>query len=181
MSTKNKKLLSVLGVAVVVVIVMGTALLGQKDKPSTADPASAPSDISVKDVDHDNTPESGSDEPPVTVPDVAKPEMTDSQPQSDTVLNVEKEDQVNVNLTDSEKKPETTPPPAPSQEEQQTSTEKNEPIVHELDNNKPQTGDTQNGSIYLEGFGWITDEGGGTIQENIHSDGDINKQVGNMG
>ncbi len=177
MSTKNKKLLSVLGVAVVVVIVMGTALLGQKDKPSTADPASAPSDISVKDVDHDNTPESSSDEPLVEVPDVAKPETTDSQPQTDTVLNVEKEEQVNVNLTNSEKKPETTPPPAPSQEEQQTA----EPIVHEPNNNKPQTGDTQNGSIYLEGFGWITDEGGGTIQENIHSDGDINKQVGNMG
>ena len=32
-----------------------------------------------------------------------------------------------------------------------------------------------------EGFGWITDEGGGTVQENVHSDGDINKQVGNMG
>ena len=24
----------------------------------------------------------------------------------------------------------------------------------------------------------ITDEGGGTVQENVHSDGDINKQVG---
>ena len=36
-------------------------------------------------------------------------------------------------------------------------------------------------AIYLEGFGWITDEGGGTVQENVHSDGDINKQVGNMG
>lgn len=181
MSKKNKKLLSVLGVVTVAVIVIGAVLLGQNEKPSTVDPASAPSDISVKDVDNSNTPESSSDEPLVEVPDVSKPEATDSQPQTDTILNVEKEEQVNVNLTNSEKKPETTPPPAPSQEEQQTATEKNEPIVHEPDNNKPQTGDTQNGSIYLEGFGWITDEGGGTIQENIHSDGDINKQVGNMG
>ena len=47
--------------------------------------------------------------------------------------------------------------------------------------NQPQNGDTQNGSIYIEGFGWIPDEGGGTIQEEIHSDGDINKQVGIMG
>ena len=96
-------------------------------------------------------------------------------------MNVEEEDQVDVNLTDSEKKPETTPPPAPSQEEQQAASEKDEPIVHEPDSNQPQTGDTQGGSIYLEGFGWITDEGGGTVQENVHSDGDINKQVGNMG
>lgn len=42
-------------------------------------------------------------------------------------------------------------------------------------------GDTQGGSIYLEGFGWIPDEGGGSVQHNIDSDGDINKQVGNMG
>ena len=26
-----------------------------------------------------------------------------------------------------------------------------------------------------------TVQGGGTVQENVHSDGDINKQVGNMG
>ena len=91
------------------------------------------------------------------------------------------EDQLDVNLTDSEKKPETTPPPAPSQEEQQAASEKDEPIVHEPDSNQPQTGDTQGGSIYLEGFGWITDEGGGSVQHNIDSDGDINKQVGNMG
>ena len=183
MSTKNKKLLSVLGVAVVVVIVivMGTALLGQKNKPSTADPASAPSDVSAEDVDSSNTPDSSSSEPLVMVPDASKPEATDSQNQTDAVLDVEKEDQVDVNLTNSEKKPETTPPPAPSQEEQQAASEKDEPIVHEPDSNQPQTGDTQNGSIYLEGFGWITDEGGGTVQENVHSDGDINKQVGNMG
>lgn len=181
MSTKNKKLLSVLGVAVVVVIVMSTALLGQKDKPSTADPASTPSDVSAEDVDSSNTPDSSSSEPLVVVPDTSKPEATDSQNQTNAVLNVEEEDQVDVNLTDSEKKPETTPPPAPSQEEQQTATEKNEPIVHEPNNNQPQTGDTQNGSIYLEGFGWITDEGGGSVQHNIDSDGDINKQVGNMG
>ena len=88
---------------------------------------------------------------------------------------------MDVDLTDREKKPETTPPPAPSPEEQQAASEKDEPIVHEPDSNQPQTGDTQGGSIYLEGFGWITDEGGGSVQHNIDSDGDINKQVGNMG
>ena len=103
----------------------------------------------------------------MVVPDASKPEATDSQNQTDAVLNVEEEDQVDVNLTDSEKKPETTPPPAPSQEEQQAASEKDEPIVHESDSNQPQTGDTQGGSIYLEGFGWITDEGGGTVQENV--------------
>ena len=132
-------------------------------------------------MDSSNTPDSSSSEPLVVVPDASKPEATDSQNQTDAVLNVEEEDQVDVNLTDSEKKPETTPPPAPSQEEQQAASENNEPIVSDPAANQPQNGDTQDGSIYIEGFGWIPDEGGGTIQEEIHSDGDINKQVGIMG
>jgi len=180
MSAKNKKLLAVLGVAAVVVIVIAAVLLGKGGQTTTVDPASTPSDVSAEDVDSSNTPDGSSSEPLVVVPDASKPEATDSQNQTDAVLNVE-EDQVDVNLTDSEKKPETTPPPAPSQEEQQAASEKDEPIVHEPNSNQPQTGDTQGGSIYLEGFGWITDEGGGSVQHNIDSDGDINKQVGNMG
>ena len=180
MSAKNKKLLAVLGAAAVVVIVIAAVLLGKGGQTTTVDPASTPSDVSAEDMDSSNTPDSSSNEPLVVVPDASKPEATDSQNQTDAVLDVEEEDQVDVNLTDSEKKPETTPPPAPSQEEQQAASEKDEPIVHEPDSNQPQTGDTQNGSIYLEGFGWLTDEGGGTVQENVHSDGDINKQVGNM-
>ena len=175
MSAKNKKLLAV------VVIVIAAVLLGKGGQTTTVDPASTPSDVSAEDVDSSNTPDSSSSEPLVVVPDTSKPEATDSQNQTDAVLNVEEEDQVDVNLTDSEKKPETTPPPAPSQEEQQAASEKDEPIVHEPNSNQPQTGDTQGGSIYLEGFGWITDEGGGSVQHNIDSDGDINKQVGNMG
>lgn len=181
MSAKNKKLLAVLGAAAVVVIVIAAVLLGKGGQTTTVDPASTPSDVSAEDVDSSNTPDSSSSEPLVVVPDTSKPEATDSQNQTDAVLNVEEEDQVDVNLTDSEKKPETTPPPAPSQEEQQAASEKDEPIVHEPDSNHPQTGDTQGGSIYLESFGWITDEGGGSVQHNIDSDGDINKQVGNMG
>ena len=115
------------------------------------------------------------------VPDVSALENTPTQEQADPVLDVEQEDQVDVDLTDSEKKPESTPPPAPSPEEQQAASENNEPIVSDPAANQPQNGDTQNGSIYIEGFGWIPDEGGGTIQEEIHSDGDINKQVGIMG
>ena len=164
MSAKNKKLLAVLGAAAVVVIVIAAVLLGKGGQTTTVDPASTPSDVSAEDVDSSNTPDSSSSEPLVVVPDTSKPEATDSQNQTDAVLNVEEEDQVDVNLT----------------EEQQAASEKDEPIVHEPDSNQPQTGDTQGGSIYLEGFGWITDEGGGSVQHNIDSDGDINKQVGIM-
>ena len=113
MSAKNKKLLAVLGAAAVVVIVIAAVLLGKGGQTTTVDPASTPSDVSAEDVDSSNTPDSSSSEPLVVVPDTSKPEATDSQNQTDAVLNVEEEDQVDVNLTDSEKKPETTPPPAP--------------------------------------------------------------------
>ena len=104
MSAKNKKLLAVLGAAAVVVIVIAAVLLGKGGQTTTVDPASTPSDVSAEDVDSSNTPDSSSSEPLVVVPDTSKPEATDSQNQTDAVLNVEEEDQVDVNLTDSEKK-----------------------------------------------------------------------------
>lgn len=105
MSAKNKKLLAVLGVAAVVVIVIAAVLLGKGGQTTTVDPASTPSDVSAEDVDSSNTPDGSSSEPLVVVPDASKPEATDSQNQTDAVLNVEEEDQVDVNLTDSERSP----------------------------------------------------------------------------
>lgn len=181
MNAKNKKLLAIVGVVAVLLIVIGVSvsMLGKGAQPSGTDPAATPTDVTAEDVSQ--PPEEETTTPTVDIPDVSTPESTPEQEQADSVLNVEQEDQVDVDLTDSEKKPETTPPPAPSPEEQQAASESNEPIVSDPAANQPQNGDTQDGSIYIEGFGWIPDEGGGTIQEEVHSDGDINKQVGTMG
>ena len=46
---------------------------------------------------------------------------------------------------------------------------------------QPQGGDTKDGKIYVPGFGWIDDNGGGGQGTTVDGDGDINKQVGNMG
>lgn len=46
---------------------------------------------------------------------------------------------------------------------------------------EPQHGDTKDGMIYVEGFGWIKDEGGGGQGTTVDGDGDINKQIGIMG
>ena len=89
MSAKNKKLLAVLGAAAVVVIVIAAVLLGKGGQTTTVDPASTPSDVSAEDVDSSNTPDSSSSEPLVVVPDTSKPEATDSQNQTDAVLNVD--------------------------------------------------------------------------------------------
>lgn len=181
MNAKNKKLLAIVGVVAVLLIVIGVSvsMLGKGAQPSGTDPAATPTDVTAEDVSQ--PPEEETTTPTVEIPDVSTPESTPEQEQADSVLNVEQEDQVDVDLTDSEKKPETTPPPTPSPEEQQAASENNEPIVSDPAANQPQNGDTQDGSIYIDGFGWIPDEGGGTIQEEVHSDGDINEQVGTMG
>ena len=156
MNEKNKKLLAIVGVAAVLLIVIGVSvsMLGKSSQPSGTDPAAAPTDVTTEDVSQ--PPEEETTTPTVEVPDVSAPENTPAQEQADPVLDVE-------------------------QEEQQAASENDEPIVSDPAANQPQNGDTQNGSIYIEGFGWIPDEGGSSVQHNIDSDGDINKQVGIMG
>ena len=45
---------------------------------------------------------------------------------------------------------------------------------------EPKAGEKKDGKIYVPGFGWIKDEGGGGKGTVVDGDGDINKQVGNM-
>ncbi|EGW36662.1 DUF6550 family protein, partial [Desulfosporosinus sp. OT] len=42
------------------------------------------------------------------------------------------------------------------------------------------SGDKKDGQVYIPGFGWVKDEGGGSQGKVGKSDGDINKQVGIM-
>lgn len=44
----------------------------------------------------------------------------------------------------------------------------------------PKSGDKKDGKIYVPGFGWIDDNGGGVDQGTVGGEGDINKQVGSM-
>ena len=182
MNAKNKKLLAIVGVAVLLIVIgVSVSMLGKGDQPSGTDPAAAPTDVTTEDVSQPLEEEIA--DPTVEVPDVSAPENIPAQEQADPVLDVEREDQVDVDLTNSEKKPESTPPPAPSPEEQQAASENNEPIVSDPAANQPQNGDTQNGAIYIEGFGWIPDEGGSSVGIPVGNDGDelTGNQVGSMG
>ncbi|KXL53809.1 hypothetical protein CLNEO_10350 [Anaerotignum neopropionicum] len=69
-------------------------------------------------------------------------------------------------------------------------TEQDKPVDHDkvetpsetqIQDEQPQSGDKKDGQIYVPGFGWIKDEGGGGEATVGKSDGDINKQVGIMG
>ncbi|HZJ98678.1 MAG TPA: DUF6550 family protein [Tissierellaceae bacterium] len=53
------------------------------------------------------------------------------------------------------------------------------PAETPIKNDEPQGGDSNDGKIYVPGFGWIDDVGEGQGTE-VDGEGDINKQIGNM-
>lgn len=74
MNAKNKKLLAIVGVAAVLLIVIGVSvsMLGKSSQPSGTDPAAAPTDVTTEDVSQ--PPEEETTTPTVEVPDVSAPE-----------------------------------------------------------------------------------------------------------
>lgn len=80
-------------------------------------------------------------------------------------------------LTDPTKKPNGEKVETPPEPVEHNKVEK--PTETPKSNDVPQGGDTNNGKIYVPGFGWIDDvgEGQGTT---VDGEGDINKQIGTM-
>ena len=104
------------------------------------------------------------------------------------MLNVEDGSSAEVNISEFEKPAATPEPPKVKDESALTDSEK--PPVYEeeqvvVDGGKPEAenGQKKDGMIYIEGFGWIKDEGGGTIEEPVGNPGDelTGNMVGNMG
>ena len=73
MNEKNKKLLAIVGVAAVLLIVIGVSvsMLGKSSQPSGTDPAAAPTDVTTEDVSQ--PPGGEATTPTVKVPDVSAP------------------------------------------------------------------------------------------------------------
>lgn len=84
-------------------------------------------------------------------PDVSKPSMPSSKPQAQGST--------------------TNPSQKPSYNSKDTTASKS---------SEPKDGDKKDGKIYIKGFGWIQDNGGGGSGKTVSGDGDINKQVGQM-
>ena len=198
MTAKKQKLFAILGsvavlavAAVLIVVFTG----GASEKPSPAVSDNGGGTVSV--VDITDKPDTESDTPQgstpgtdeIKIPDIEDksdtPQNTDI-PDSDPVLNIDGGKDVNVNISDfvEDKTPPappkvnddsalTNPDVKPSYEDKQTTVNSG--------SDTPKNGDKKPGYIYVEGFGWIADEGGQAQGESIDSDGDINKQVGNMG
>lgn len=116
-----------------------------------------------------------------------KPEPT---PSETPVLQPEKENKhIEVPLTKPEKTTKSTEPPKPKvKEPEKVQSPAAPPEYEELETQpnketatKPKAGDKNSkDQVYVPGFGWVEDEGGGTQEIETGHDGDINKQVGNM-
>lgn len=101
----------------------------------------------------DDSPEEAIQEEQSIQPDVEKPDAPEEEV-----------------LTDPAQKPDGTKvetPPAPVEHDAAATPEIQEP-------DEPQAGDTQDGQIYIPGFGWVEDHGGGssgTVAEDMYENG----------
>ena len=177
LSGKQKKLFAAGSIAAVLVLGIAVFTLGggSNDETPPAASQSNPPEVTVSDIP----------QPEVSVPVVETPQT--ATPSADPVLNVEDETHVEVNLSDFEK-PESTPEPPKIQDESALTNPDKPPVydegqkVVEPSSTAPQNGEKQSGSIYIEGFGWIKDEGGGTVEIPVGGAGDelTGNQVGQM-
>ncbi|EKQ55164.1 MULTISPECIES: DUF6550 family protein [Clostridium] len=99
----------------------------------------------------------------------------------------EKSSQNNVVSSNTETAPKKPEPPKEKPKTTDDITNKNkvptypEKAVKPQKESSPKGGEKNNkGQVYVPGFGWVNDEGGGGQGTNVTSDGDINKQVGTM-
>lgn len=124
----------------------------------------------------------------VSVPAVTEAPATTaspSQPDKDVVLDVDKQQNVEVTVAKAPEKPVEPEKPVITDEEaimnpdKKPEYDKSQTTV-EPKSSQPKSGDKKDGKVYIPGFGWVKDEGGGGQGEVVDSDGDINKQVGQM-
>jgi len=185
MNNKMKKWLTVIGcLAICAVLVV---LIGQQFKsPKPVDNPLPPQSSDVSNVTVDpKVPQNTEKEKDVTIApsDTTQPTSTDNGAVSSGTEQTIQGDVSKPEYTEEQLK---NPEQKPNGDEV---TEQDKPVDHDKvekpkttpkSDGQPQGGDTKDGKIYVPGFGWINDEGGGGQGTVGKSDGDINKQVGTM-
>ncbi|WP_353852753.1 DUF6550 family protein [Dehalobacter restrictus] len=123
----------------------------------------------------------------VTVDDIKTSSGTKDQDSNNenVVLDIGKQQDVEVPITKTPEK--TAEPEKPVVKDEGALKNPDTPPVYDKEqttvdkeSSEPKSGDKKDGKVYIPGFGWVTDEGGGGKGEVVDSDGDINKQVGQM-
>lgn len=184
LNTKNQRRLLVSGLAVLCIALAAVLLtFVGGDKKNNPHPAAnnMSGKTEVKKIQTPNKTE-------VPVPAVTKTPVTTSsylQSGKDEVLNVDEQQKVEVTVAKTPKKP--AEPAKPVIKDKKTLKNPNKKPEYdksqttvEPKNSQPKSGYKKNGKVYIPGFGWVKDEGGGGQGKVGKSNGDINKQVGSM-
>lgn len=179
---QTKKWIAVAGclaVCIMLAVLIGTQL---QKKPVADEPfqsqESQQTDVTVKPPQEETKNEVSG-----TPPDSASPANTDngavSTGSEQTIQkDVSKPEYTEEQITDPTQKPngEKVTEPPKSVDHDKVEKPKDTPKTEK----QTQGGDTKDGKIYVPGFGWIDDNGGGGQGTTVDGDGDINKQVGTM-
>ncbi|MFT8889403.1 MAG: DUF6550 family protein [Ethanoligenens sp.] len=178
LSERSKKMLAVAGISVAcVVLIIGISFRfsaeGAKSTGTVTPSSSASDSISVAAIGTDSG-SAQSSAPSSSVP-------TSSQaPASSQAESSSKADQViQPNVSKS------AAPSSKPQAQGSTTDPSKKPTYSSQDTTPSQGSDGQNfqkkdGKIYVPGFGWVTNNGGGGSGKTVDGSGDINKQVGQM-
>lgn len=123
----------------------------------------------------------------VTVDDIKTTNGTESQTSSNVVLDIDKLQNVEVPIAETPQKPAEPEKPVvkdagalknpdtpPVYNKEQTTVEKK--------SSEPKSGDKKDGKVYIPGFGWVKDEGGGSQGVKVGNEGDklTGNKVGQM-
>ena len=182
LTDKAKKRLALAGlgvICIVLVIAIASQFKPEAPKEVSTQPLSTVSD-EVKPAEVIPSPSAEINVPPINSAE------TSAQP-ADTGDSTGTEQSIQAEVTKPTEPPQevkTDPSKTPDGEKVDTVTPVEHDKVTKSENppstETPKSGDKKDGKIYVPGFGWIEDNGGGVQQNDVSSDGDINKQVGNM-
>ena len=162
MSDKTKKTLTVVGLAALcVVLVIGISKSLYKEPEQTVAMGTEVEEVTEVIVETESTQQAVEEDTEEVPALIIETEVQTELEEGTQELQPEAE-------KTEEEKPETPPETEPKEENEQP-TEPTPPA-----NDTPSNGDTQDGMIYIEGFGWIENEGGGgsgTVDEDMYETG----------
>jgi len=180
MTSKEKQKKYLILIAALLVCAVFVVLIGNRMSPDQE--PDAPAAIVAEEsegqevvIPGNKTP-SGNPEVSASVPDNAKPSLSSEE---GAAVSSGTEQTIQSDIS----KPEPPEPPEPQGETRDTETP---PAYNPKDTSKPPQSSSappaggKPGEVYVPGFGWVPQSDGETSMGSADSDGDINKQVGNM-
>lgn len=203
LSEKTKKYLAISGGAVICIgliaaisLQFGKAPAGEDYLPASDTGATEivvdPSSLATRTEESTNTEETSTEEKKVVVqpsteraesstessqPVDTRPAQTDQTEQSiqpEVTKPAEPSEEVKKDATQKPDGTKVETPPTPVEHDTYTPPAETEPV-----SDQPQGGDTQDGKVYLPGFGWVTDTGSsGTTADDMYENGN---KIGDMG